>query len=283
MGINGGRGIVGSGSVLGGSGISLAGGGNDPDAQAFIDAAGITGETQQLALNQLVLDLKGTGSTTNNTDVWSKIYAAYPFCPIDDVTANAACYKWNLKDSRDLDAAFRLTFTNTPVYSLLLGLEQNASANGYANTYFIESANMTAGNNGITASLSRASTGFNKYLVGSASGAIFAHRNSNTYGVWSASQIINTILANNIFTSSRLSATDYSLYTNGVFTANNNASSATQNIYSCYILAQNWAGTAGNFFEGGATDFIALHDGLTANESRDIYDAIAAYKTALGR
>jgi len=201
---------------------SGGGGGFDPLASAFITAAGITGETQQAALNQLVLDLKGTGSTTNNTDVWNKIYAAYPFCPIDDVTANADCYKWNLKDPRDLDAAFRLTFGNPPIDSLLLGLEQNISANGYADTHFIESANMTAGNNGITASLSRASSQFNKYLVGSAVGSIFAHRNAGSYGAFSASQIISTTLANNIFTSSRLSATDYSLYTNGVFTASNN-------------------------------------------------------------
>ena len=34
-------------------------GGFDPDAQAFITAAGITDNTQKTAINTLVLDLKG--------------------------------------------------------------------------------------------------------------------------------------------------------------------------------------------------------------------------------
>ena len=51
---------------------SASGGGVDPDAQAFITAASITNPTQQSAVNQLVVDLKGYG-------VWSKMKAIYPF------------------------------------------------------------------------------------------------------------------------------------------------------------------------------------------------------------
>ena len=42
---------------------SASGGGVDPDAQAFITAASITNPTQQSAVNQLVIDLKGYGQS----------------------------------------------------------------------------------------------------------------------------------------------------------------------------------------------------------------------------
>jgi hypothetical protein len=70
----------------------------DTDAQAFFDATGITDTTQKNAVNQLVLDLKGAG-------LWSKMKVIYPM-----VGGTASTHKWNLKDPRDLDAAFRITF-----------------------------------------------------------------------------------------------------------------------------------------------------------------------------
>lgn len=70
----------------------------DADAQAFITAASITNSTQQNAINQLVVDLKANG-------LWTKMKAIYPF-----VGGTASSHKFNLKDPRDLDAAFRLVF-----------------------------------------------------------------------------------------------------------------------------------------------------------------------------
>ena len=70
--------------------------GVDADAQAFITAAGITDSTQQSAIDTLVKQLKGYG-------IWSKMKAVYPF-----VGGTATTHKYNLKDPRDLNAAFRL-------------------------------------------------------------------------------------------------------------------------------------------------------------------------------
>jgi len=50
----------------------LNSGGIDPSAQAFITATGITGVTQQTAINNLVTGLKTDG-------LWSKMKAVYPF------------------------------------------------------------------------------------------------------------------------------------------------------------------------------------------------------------
>ena len=71
----------------------------DPDAQAFITAAAITDPTQQAAINTLVVDLKGYS-------IWTKMKALYPF-----VGGTASAHKFNLKDPRDLDSAFRLVFS----------------------------------------------------------------------------------------------------------------------------------------------------------------------------
>jgi hypothetical protein len=70
----------------------------DADAQAFITAAAITDATQQTAINNLVVGLKADG-------LWTGITAIYPF-----VGGTATTHKWNLKDPRDLDVAYRLSF-----------------------------------------------------------------------------------------------------------------------------------------------------------------------------
>ena len=96
-------------------------GGFDPDASAFITAAGITDQTQKTAINQLVIDLKSGG-------LWNKMKAIYPF-----VGGTASAHKFNLKDPRDLDAAFRLSFNGGWTHSATGALPNGANAT--ANTY----------------------------------------------------------------------------------------------------------------------------------------------------
>lgn len=285
MGINGGRGIN-SGLVLGGSGINIAGGGGfDPDAQAAITAIGADA-TIGGYLNQLVLDLKGQGNTTNGTDVWSKCYAIYPFSPTDVSTITSDSTKWNIKDPRDLDAAFRITWNNTPVFSIANGVAQNGSNNAYGQTYFIESANMTAGNNGLTVNITDVPASGNYYSVGAITGGvIYAQRHAfnASWGMYSAGVIISTLFTTGIGTNSRRSATDYEIYRAGVSVGTNATSASTQTTQEIFILALNTAVTAINFFNDGAIGFVAIHDGLTDNEAKDIYDAITAWNTSIGR
>ena len=258
-----------------------SGGGNDADAAAFISAAAITGTTQQDALNQLVLDLKGTGSTTNSSDLWTKIYAAYPFCPIDNSTANAACYQWNLKSPLDTDAAFRLTFVNTPLYSVANGLEQNGSNNGYANTHFIENANMVAGNNGLTSFVTRYSGG-NGYTI--AAEFAWSTRLLATYRSQSAGQSIAgaAISVGKILTSTRTSSTAFEFYIDNVSQGVNNTSASGQQSVQLRLLCRELYAATRNHLNG-ATGFEVIHDGLTANEVQDMYDSITTYNTAIGR
>jgi hypothetical protein len=71
---------------------------SDPNAQAFLNAAVITDVTQADAVNTLVIGLKADG-------LWTNMQALYPF-----VGGTATQHKYNLKDPRDLDAAYRLSF-----------------------------------------------------------------------------------------------------------------------------------------------------------------------------
>ncbi len=104
-------------------------GGIDPDAQAFITAANITNTTEQNAIKTLVSDLKSNG-------IWVKCKAIYPF-----IGGNATSHKFNLKDSRDLNAAFRLQFNGGGTHSSV-GYAGNGST-AWANTFLNASTNLT--------------------------------------------------------------------------------------------------------------------------------------------
>jgi hypothetical protein len=96
--------------------------GPDPDATAFLTAAGITDPTISNAIDYLVQQLK-------IINIWSKIYVLYPF-----VGGTATTHKFNLKDPRDLDIAFRAVF-NGGVTHNSAGVTGNA-INGWYDTKF---------------------------------------------------------------------------------------------------------------------------------------------------
>ena len=93
----------------------------DPDAQAFITAVGLTDNTQKSAINQLVLDFKTAGT-------WGLMLGIYPF-----IGGSAVTHKWNLRDPRDTDASYRLTFSGGWTHSST-GAFSNGT-NAYANTF----------------------------------------------------------------------------------------------------------------------------------------------------
>lgn len=74
----------------------------DPDAKSFLDAAGISDKTQTKAVNDFVVQLK-------RDSLWNKFLAIYPM-----IGGTAETTKWNLKDPRDADIAYRITWNGTP-------------------------------------------------------------------------------------------------------------------------------------------------------------------------
>jgi hypothetical protein len=93
----------------------------DPDAQAFITAADITNITQKNAINTLVVGLKSDG-------LWTKMSAIYPF-----VGGTASSHKFNLKDPRDTDDAYRIAFYGGWTHDAN-GIAGNGT-NSYADTF----------------------------------------------------------------------------------------------------------------------------------------------------
>jgi hypothetical protein len=98
----------------------------DSDANLFFTATGISDGTIKSAVNQLVVDLKAG-------DVWNDVIALYPM-----VGGTLTTCKYNLKDARDLDAAYRLTFPNGATFSSE-GVDWDGSTQ-YAETFISPNA-----------------------------------------------------------------------------------------------------------------------------------------------
>jgi hypothetical protein len=252
---------------------------SDADALAFVNAAAITDETQKLAINNLVTDLKGYS-------IWTKMKAIYPF-----VGGTSSTHKWNLKDPRDLDAAFRLVFnggwthnsngakpngTNAFANSFLK-LQTNFSANSFSFNYYSRtqilnnSGEIGVSGSGLQFSLHYYYNGNSeKSIVGGSYPANSARiNNSNTLGFQ-----IGTRTASNVL----------KLHFNGnlLVTNTNNYVSGFNN-FNIYLGAINSSGTSAVEYSNKECAFAALGNGLTDTEAANFYTAVQAYQTTLSR
>ena len=262
--------------------ITGGGGGFDPDAQAFIDATGITDGTQQSAIDTLVTDLKDAG-------IWSKFIAFWPF-----VGGTATTHKYNLVDPRDLDAAFRVTFNGTLTHSST-GVKGNGST-GYYETHISMNSDLAQNSN----------TGFVYTRVAAQEGAIAGYgslgqtndswwqigsvyNSSNRYNIRNFSsnanvRFVTSSTGANMFTNTRSNSTTLIQSINKSHTTHTSTPSISPNTgQTPYGLAfQTSTGTsahsANEHAAGGFTS-----EALTTAEIDDLYDAVQAYQTTLGR
>jgi hypothetical protein len=246
----------------------------DPDAQAYITAAGITDATEQAAVNQLVLDLKGTGSTTNNTDVWSDSYTIYPLSPTSLTAA-----EYNLKDPTQ-----NITWLNSPTHATT-GITGNGT-NAYGDTNWNPTTEgVDIYNTGLTYSGEYSNS---DYAMGVLQASRYmALRNNNSTRIayigtsGSAVSFANTTRL--VTTSSRTDKFLNQIYKNGVFESQNTTSAGSTNLApnaNVFILALSNSGVLTAPF-AGEIDFVAVHKGLSANQVQDLSDAITTYNTAV--
>jgi hypothetical protein len=253
----------------------------DPDAQAFITAAGITDNTQKSAINTLVVDMKGYG-------IWTKMKAIYPF-----VGGTAALHKWNLKDPRDLDAAFRLVFNGGWTHSNSGALPNGT--NGYADTKF----NV----NNFNANINSYSLGvyLNSILIsnrhhfgtagGSANQVVELRANSTSTKVGNLESTLAALSKTGLNTtthqgfwaiSKRATNNRAMICSDGTFIYNTNTGSINQNSNIIFLAAQNSNGTLGSYDTmRHAFDFFA--DGLNDTELTNLRTAVQTFQTTLGR
>lgn len=244
----------------------------DPDAQAFITAAGITNPTQQTAINTLVVSLKANG-------LWTKMKALYPF-----IGGNATSHKFNLKDPRDLDAAFRLSFLGGWTHSST-GAKPNGT-NGYANTFFMPSVQQSVNSNGLGVYTTLNTIGGDPVIMG----AYTSPTQASSLVISSTSmggRLNATIFSASIsggegsFDIQRTGPTITKLYKNGALLNTGNIGGTLPN-YNVYLGCLN---LIGSFYGPVNSEFrlAYLSEGLTDTDISNLRNSVQAYETTLGR
>jgi hypothetical protein len=248
---------------------AASGGGVDPDAQAFITAASITDPTQQAAINQLVLDLKGYS-------IWTKFKAIYPI-----VGGTAASHAVNLKTP----GTFNLSFTTGWTHSAN-GMQPNGTS-AYADTNLSLSFHMTA-SNAAFGIYSRTNDTTGLKVVGAYNGAnvsrCWINLTNGNIQIADTGQISYTANPSTGFFMSRRDATNFNQsYRNGssLGSVTNNFSVFNLNFY---LGATN---------DGGTPDYYSTHQlafaflggnaALTNTDASNLYTAVQAYQTTLSR
>lgn len=242
----------------------------DAAAKKFIDSSAITDNTQKIAINNFVTQLKGSL-------LWSKFIAIYPM-----VGGTAATTKWNLIDPRDLDAAYRLTFYGAPVYANTGVLFSTTS--DYADTHLID--NMLPGyNNNSIAYYSRTQNTISGYDMGCSDQvnpwnefAIYHASDATEFFGFHALGISPAITRGLFMLSSTVS--DVKRYDNGLVTdSKGSAPTTTFTNFPILIGSVSHAPLVGQRECALAT----IGYGLTDSEAIKFYKIVQNFETSLGR
>ena len=249
----------------------------DADAQAFISAAGITNLTQASAVNVLVNDLKTYG-------LWTKMKALYPM-----VGGTATSHKFNLKDPRDLDAAFRLTFSGGWTHSSTGALPNGTT--GYAETYFNPTTGYSVNNSAHISFYSRTNASeANDTEMGcyDVNNLVITTRRSDqsnkTFLFANTNNGINFVDSDSLglYVSNRIN-NQANGFKNGVSKGSNTVADNARNNRTIVIGANNATGFNITQYSSRQSAFSSIGDGLTDTEAANFYNSVQKFQTTLGR
>ena len=244
---------------------------------AWIAATGETDLTILGALNTLESDLTTYGLT-------SKMKALYPF-----VGETAAKHKFNFMDARDLDAAYRLVFNGGWTHSSTGALPNGTNA--YANSYLTPSISLSLNNNHISfysrtqnlsifgADIGAANTGNVNMLDIEIlyPGGRYYTNNQNSYP-----SPFSSTFTNGLFLNSRIVSGSFKGYRNGTSEGTISIISTGLSSYPIFLGARNNGGVTA-FYSGKECAFASIGDGLSDTEVSNLYTAVQAFQTTLGR
>ena len=246
----------------------------DADSDAFIVAAGITDQTQINAISQLVSDLKGYG-------IWSKMKAIYPF-----VGGTASTHKWNLKDPRDLDAAFRLGFNGGITHSSTGALFNGTT--GYANTFCNPSTNLTNPSHLSYYTVTNANTGTDQIDIGITSFWLSLWYNGSGFNAMLARNQSNSVLLESSTVTNSQGfglvtkiGTTAKIFMNNVQRDSKTDSTTTYSNLNIFLGALNTSSVL--FYTNRNCAFASIGNGLDDTEAANLYTAVQAFQTILGR
>jgi len=245
--------------------------GLDADAAAFLTAAGITDATITNAINTLVIGLK-----TNN--LWSNLSAIYPM-----VGGSASTNKFNLKDPRDLNAAFRLQFSGGWTHSANGALPNGTNA--YADTFLI--SNSLGQNNFHCSIYSRTQSllGLQDDIgVWDGQFGISMYTGINITGLntHSNSNFVNNIANSNtlgFFAQSRIASSEFYLRARGTTNTLTRISETPR--AANFILSR--TGNANDEYSRRQLAFATIGLGLTTTDIVNLETACNNFQTTLGR
>lgn len=247
--------------------------GMDSDAQAFLTAASITDPTISEAIDTFVIGMK-------SNSLWTKFYAIYPM-----VGGTATTHKWNLKDPRDLDAAYRITWSGTVTHNSN-GVTGDGST-GYGNTYLNDETVMTRNNKaGSVYCRTNSDGGFASYGVqGSGVGHhLYIRLGNDSYNrINDGNNGPTNTNSSGFFIGSRVSSTERIIYRNGTSLGTHGSiTQATTLSINHYLLGYNNSGTAVAFSPRNYCYF-AFSSGFTPAEASTYNTLVQAMQTTLGR
>lgn len=266
---------------------------SDSDAAAFITATGISDSQIDASIDSFVTTLK-------IKSLWSKMLGIYPF-----VGGTSSTHKYNLKDPRDLDAAYRLTFGGSWTHNSY-GVTGDGSTT-YADTHCDLSVATTINSLAIGVYSRTTSTSSQKswgaYFLGYDAGTATTHPGVQTHlyvnigsvvflsdmgdlgGTYSRLYVGNTNTSG-LLMASRSSSSYHALYRNGIKLTSNNPlgygglkSGSYLSFGACYKMN----GPAWEANDVRDYAFAFMSTGLSDVESLDLWNAVETLQINLGR
>lgn len=262
-------------------------GGLDADAAAYIAAAGISNSTQITAVNNIFKDFKGQGPNNTTYNFYTRLTAFWLF-----VGGSAAAHKFNAKDPRDLDAAYRLTFSGGWTHSA--NGSQGNGINGFADTFIAQ--NLLTQNSNSMAVYFRENNKRVETLLGHQSRPSFTVTALafNASGQWAGADRFSgaggTTMHTNInglIRMDRSSSANYQVYRNGSQIESLTALSEANADTTTFLIGAQRRGDTNTAISNADKTIcfadIMLANTLSAAEELVYYNCIQAFQTALSR
>ena len=247
---------------------------------AFLYSTQVTDATTQQAVAQLVSDLLGYG-------IWSKMKAIYPM-----VGTTATQQKFNLVNSQDTDAAFRLNFIGGWTHSSL-GATGNGT-NTLADTFLTPSVSLSLNNTHVSV-YSRTNNAVSYICdigaqdISSRTIGIFirdAANGGNTRINEGFSANWGTVTNSACFyLGNRTASNVRKTFINGTLVNNNTTASTGLPTVKIGIGASYYNNSAAgsSYFSNRQYSFVSIGDGLTDTEAANFSTAVNTFQTTLGR
>lgn len=248
----------------------------NPDASAFFSRVTAAGGTlslnEQVAVNKLVVDLKGYG-------LWNKMRAVYPM-----VGASSAACSQNL-----IISSYNGTFTAGWTYSSNGVLPNGSSA--YMNTSFVHSQNYQVTTNAhlsVYLNTNNAPSTADPVDMGAFTATVSAvtiNPSALTMGSRNMGNLITGTQTTRLgFTiTSKTSATVTTLYKNGASIGTGNSGGGLP-VVPIFLGTLNLQGSPyGSGYTNNRIAFASIGDGLDATQAANLYTAVQDFQTSLGR